>query len=84
MKKKIEDKNIKLSHESDDLSLESAIIKLIDKALKERLIELASDDVKFIAKELMPDIDKIVAKKVKQHFYEIGLFIAEKFNDIGE
>lgn len=60
-------------------SLEREMIRLIDKALRERLIELSIEDIKLIAKELMPDIDKMIAKKVKTHFYEIGNFIVEKF-----
>jgi len=77
---KIEDSDdsIVKIEESESL-LEIEIIRIIDKALKERLIEISSKDIKIIAKELMPDIDEIVSRKVKQHFYEIGVYIAEKF-----
>jgi hypothetical protein len=63
---------------------EKEIVKLIEKALRERLIDLAIDDVKLIAKEMMPDLDLIIARKVKEHFYEIGEFLVNKFGDIGE
>jgi hypothetical protein len=70
--------------EEDEKSLiERELVKLIDKTIQERLIELGIDDIKIIARELMPDIDAMIAKKVKKHFYEIGLFIVDKF-DIGE
>jgi len=64
--------------------LEQEIVKLIDKALKERLIDLAIDDVRIIAKELMPDLDRMIASRVKTHFYEIGTFLVTKFGDMEE
>ena len=70
--------------ESDEESiLEQEIIKLIDKALKERLIDLAIDDIRLIAKELMPDLDRMIASRVKTHFYEIGSFLMQKYGDMG-
>ncbi len=68
----------------DESLLEIEIIKLIDKALRERLIDLAIDDVKIIAHELMPDLDRMIASRVKTHFYEIGSFLMQKFGDIEE
>lgn len=62
--------------------LEQEIVKLIDKALRDRLIDLAIDDIRLIAKELMPDLDKMVSSRVKEHFYEIGSFLVQKFGDI--
>lgn len=63
--------------------VEQELIKLIEKIVQERLIELGIDDIRLIAKELMPDLDAMISKKVKYHFYEIGLFMIHKF-DIGE
>ena len=65
-------------------ALEKEIIRLIDQALKERLIELGIEDIKIIAKEIMPDIDRMISDKVKNHFYEIGLLLVGKFGDMGE
>jgi hypothetical protein len=65
--------------EDNQSALEREMVRLIDQALKERLIELSIDDIKLIAKELMPDIDKMIADKVKSHFHEIGNFMVEKF-----
>jgi len=59
--------------------LEREIIRLVDKALKERLIEISSEDIKIIARELMPDLDMIISRKVKQHFHELGVYMTEKF-----
>lgn len=67
--------------EDDGSMLEQAIVKMIDKALKDRLIELAIDDIQIIAKELMPDFDRMISEKVKTHFYEIGSFLVGKFGD---
>lgn len=65
--------------EDNTSSLEREMVRLIDQALRERLIELSLEDIKLIAKELMPDIDQMIANKVKSHFYEIGNFMVEKF-----
>jgi len=73
-----DDSIVKIEDNTNSI-VELEIIRLIDKALKEKLIELSSEDIKVIAKELMPDIDEIVSRKVKQHFYELGVYMAEKF-----
>lgn len=65
-------------------SIEKVIVKLIDDALKEKMIELAAEDIKVIAKDLMPNLDLMISKKVKEHLYEIGLFMTHKFGDTGE
>jgi hypothetical protein len=64
--------------------LEKEIVKLIDQALRERLIELAIDDIRLIAKELMPDFDRMISERVKTHFYEIGSFLVGKYGDMEE
>jgi hypothetical protein len=58
--------------------LELEIINLVEKAIKNSQIQLAADDIKIIAKEIMPDMDALIANKVKQHFYELGMFLVEK------
>ena len=65
-------------------TLEQEIIRLINKVVKEKIIDLASDDIKLIAKELMPDIDRIIANKMGQHFVEIGNFLVKRFSNTGE
>ena len=65
-------------------SLEQEVIRIIQEVSHTNLIGLAADDIKLIAKELMPDLDAIIAKKVKQHFYDIGVFLTERFNTDGE
>jgi len=73
-----------IMEEEQHSMLEQEIVKLIDKALRERLIDLAIDDIRIVARELMPDLDRIISDKVKQHFYEIGEFLVNKFGTIGE
>jgi len=70
--------------DDEESMLEQEIVKLIDKALKERLIELSIDDIKLVAKELLPNFDKMIATRVKTHFYEIGSFLVQKFGDMEE
>lgn len=57
--------------------LEEHIKVIVEKVIQEREINLAVEDVKVIIKEMMPDLDKLISKKVKEHFYSIGLFLME-------
>jgi len=60
-------------------SLEKEVIRIIQEVSHTNILGLAADDIKIIAKELMPDLDAMISKKVKTHFYEMGLFLVEKF-----
>ena len=70
--------------EEEESMIEKEMVNLIDKALKERLIELSLDDIKIIARELMPDLDEMISVKVKRHLSEIGNFMVDKYGDIGD
>jgi len=59
--------------------LEKEIARIVDNAIRNSKIQLAADDIRIIAREVMPDIDRIIANKVSQHFCEIGQFISNKF-----
>ena len=60
--------------------LEQEIVRIVDKAMKDSQIELTADDVKVIARDIMPDLDKLIADKVSMHFLAIGQFLIEKFS----
>jgi len=60
-------------------SLELEVLRIIQSALKDRDTEMSVDEIKYIVKELLPDIDALIANKVKQHFLEIGNFLVDKF-----
>jgi hypothetical protein len=61
--------------------LEKEIVRIVDETLKNRMIELASSDIKVIAKQIMPNLDKMIAKHMKNHFYEFGLYLQKKFEE---
>ena len=73
----------KISIEEQPSLLEKEIVRIVDKAIKDSKIQLAADDVRLIAQEIMPDIDRMIANKVSQHFCELGAFLVEKFS-LGE
>ena len=73
----------KISIENQPSLLEKEIVRIVDKAIQDSKIQLAADDVRIIAHEVMPDIDRLIANKVSQHFCEIGAFLIEKFS-LGE
>lgn len=59
--------------------LEKEIARIVDNAIRDSKIQLAADDIRIIAREVMPDIDRMIANKVSQHFYELGQFLTDKF-----
>jgi len=59
--------------------IEDNIKKIVEKVIEERELNLAAEDVKVIVKEIMPDIDKMISRKVKQHFHAMGLMLMENF-----
>lgn len=75
-------KKTKIKNNSKSL-LEEEIVKIVNRVIKDNSIQLATEDIKIIAHEVMPDMDRLIANKVSQHFVEIGEFIANKFS-IGE
>jgi len=59
--------------------LEKEIIRIVDKAILNSKIQLAADDVRIIAREVMPDLDRLIANKVSEHFFQLGKFLTDKF-----
>ncbi len=59
--------------------LEDHIKAIIEKVIEERELNLAAEDVKAIVKEIMPDLDRLISRKVKKHFHAVGLMLMENF-----
>jgi hypothetical protein len=76
--------DLEIEDEENPSVLEREITRIVDKALRDRLVDLAIDDVRLIVKEMMPNIDRMISERVKTHFYEIGSFLVEKFGNIEE
>lgn len=60
-------------------ALESYLKSLISEELKNFEIELKEQEAQQIVQAIIPEIDKLVAKRVKTHFVELVKFINEKF-----
>ena len=60
------------------------IDQMIEEIIDEKLSKLTKADVREIVNEAMPDLDQLIANKIKEHFYQIGNFLVEKFKDPGE
>jgi len=69
----------KLKKANEIRPLEDHIKLIVEKVIQEREINLAVEDVQVIIKEMMPDLDKMISKKVKEHFFTMGLFLMETF-----
>ena len=66
------------------MTAKNQIDQLIEEIIDEKLQKLTKADIKAIVDEAMPDLDQLIANKIKEHFYQIGNFLAEKFKDSGE
>ncbi len=61
--------------------VEEYLISLISEQMKKREIEIKKSDAKQIVSNIIPEIDIMIAKRVKQHFIEIADFIKDKFSE---
>ena len=60
--------------------LEEYIKSLMKEELRKREIELKESDAQQIVAKIIPELDKMVAERVKQHFLEIAEFVKTKFS----
>ena len=60
--------------------LEEYIRSLMKEELRKREIELKEADAQQIVAKIIPELDKMVAERVKQHFLEIADFIKSKIS----
>jgi hypothetical protein len=61
--------------------MRSYLKSLISEELKKKEFELKESDAQQIVQAIMPEIDKLVTKRVKEHFIELAHFINAKFTD---
>ena len=60
--------------------LEDYIKSLMREELRKREIELKESDAQQIVAKIIPELDKMAAERVKQHFLEIAEFVKNKFS----
>ncbi len=60
---------------------EKELQECIERLIQSIQIKLSKQEVKEIVENIIPDMDKLIANKVKQHFVEISEFIINKFKD---
>ena len=61
--------------------LENELSELIEKVVIEQEKDVLKNSAKEIAAALIPQVEELVAKKVKQHLRQIGTFILEMTRD---
>lgn len=59
--------------------LEVYMKRLVNKILDEREMSLKEDDAKQIVNAIMPELDELISKRVKEHFVTIADLIKNKF-----
>jgi histone H3/H4 len=52
---------------------------IVEKKLEETQTEITKAEISKIITEIIPEMDKMISERVKQHFVEIAEFIKEKF-----
>ena len=60
--------------------LEQYLNEIIDQKLKNHEISITKKDANEIVKTIIPEIDKLISVKVKEHFCSLAEHILEKFN----
>ena len=72
-------KNKKKQRVEETSPLEQEILAIMENALKNSQLKITKKDVQIIVHEIMPDLDEMISKKIKNHFIEIGEFLLDKF-----
>jgi hypothetical protein len=75
MAKKQPSQKLKESQEKAASPLEKEIIKIVEKHHK----ELSKKDIKEIVNTAMPNLDRLIAEHVKDHFLAIADYIKKSF-----
>lgn len=52
---------------------------LVQNIIKKQDRHLTKEEIKEIAKEILPDLDRMIAEKVKNHFVALAYAIIKKF-----
>ena len=55
--------------------LEEELSNLVKKIIKDYDSELTKNDFKEIVNEIIPEIDRIISMKIKEHFIELAKYI---------
>lgn len=71
----MEEKEVKKLIDINEEGLEILVKEIIEKSQN----KIKKEDAEEIVNNIMPHLDSLVAKRVKQHFKELFDFIKEKF-----
>lgn len=67
------------SKSKEESVFEKELKTMIKETIEETYPHLEAKEIKEIVDKLLPDIDNLVSKKVKQHLVELAKFIIKKF-----
>lgn len=62
-------------------SVEREITQLVENIIRNSSTQLTEDEIKEIIQKLIPDLDQLISKKVKQHLVELAKFIINQFSE---
>lgn len=64
--------------------MEEYLSSLINKILDEREMSIKEDEAKQIISAIIPEMDSLISKRMKEHFCLLADFIKEKFSEGGQ
>lgn len=67
-----------------DKQFQELLESMVTDIIKKHETQLTRDEVKEIVDELAPNLDLIIAKRVKEHFVALAYAILEKFKEEDE
>lgn len=67
------------SKSKEESVFEKELKIMIKETIEDTYPQLEAKEIKEIVDKLLPDIDNLVSKKVKQHLVELAKFIIKKF-----
>jgi hypothetical protein len=70
----------KVKKEITESPFEREIKEMIRRSIEEEYPEMIEKDIKEIIDYLMPDLDKLISKKVKMHLVEIAKHIIKTYD----
>jgi len=63
------------------MEFQKALEGMVKNIIKENQARITREDAKIIIKELLPDLDELISKKIKEHFVALAYAIQTKFQE---
>jgi hypothetical protein len=62
------------------MEFQKALEEMVKDIIRKNQANITREDAKIIIQELLPDLDALISKKIKEHFVALAYAIQSKFN----